>query len=115
MNADFVAGFDWITPCEMMLLDFINGPAHHFQIPLDCGWTGHEVAMMLKGKGIGTWGMFARGDVVVFSLRKVQAGYAQFLMLSQGVPITAGLIPGGSFGSSRARARRGWMGKLLGV
>lgn len=115
MGADFIAGFDWITPMEMMLLDFINGPAHHFHIPRDAGWPGQEIATMLKAQGISTWGMFAQGDVIVFSLRRAQAGYAQRLMLENGIPITAGLIAGGSFGSSKARARRGWMGKLLGV
>ena len=83
--------FDWISPLAAITQDLANGPSHTFLIPLDCGWTGREIANLLQKRGVKVWGLMAINDVFTISVQKKAARYAQHLLDQAGIPTESGL------------------------
>jgi hypothetical protein len=83
---------DWITPLAGMIQDRVNGPAHMFLIPDDCGWSGFEIRRLLKRHGVKTWGLMVVDNLILVSVRLAQAHYAQYILLREQIPIEYGLL-----------------------
>lgn len=94
--------FDWISPVLSFGQDLANGPSHTFMIPQDCGWTGGEIAGLLRKRGIKTWGHMIVNGQIMITVRETQYEFAQYL-LDQ-----AGLVTGAEPAArSRTRSRSG--------
>ncbi len=78
--------FDWISPLVAFVQDWRNGPSDGFSVPLASGWSTREVRSLLTGYGIKVWGMMLVADSLIFSVRRTQAGFAEFLLTRAGVP-----------------------------
>ena len=82
------AGFDWISPLLGFLGDAMNGPSHTFLIPYDsCPMSGHDVARLLRKRGVKSWGLMIVSGTVMVSVRLEKARWAQHLLEQAGVPI----------------------------
>jgi len=64
--------FDWISPTLSIAQDLANGPSHTFLIPQDCGWTGMEIAHLLRRRGIKTWGHMIVNGTFMITVRQPQ-------------------------------------------
>ena len=78
--------FDWISPTLSIVQDVANGPSHTFMIPQDCGWTGMEIANLLRRKGIKTWGHMIVNGTFMITVRGQQAEFANYLLQQAGLP-----------------------------
>jgi hypothetical protein len=78
--------FDWISPLLSIAGDLVNGDNHTFLIPQECGWTGHEIANLLRSNGIKTWGHMIVNGTIMISVRQPQAAYSQYLLQRAGLP-----------------------------
>ena len=82
------AGFDWISPLAGIVGDAVHGPSHTFLIPHDsCPLSGREVELMLKRRGIKTWGAMIVDGTLMISVKAKDAGRAQAMLKGAGVPI----------------------------
>jgi len=102
--------FDWISPTLSIVQDVANGPSHTFLIPQDCGWTGMEIANLLRRRGIKTWGHMIVNGTFMITVRQPQAQFAQYLLEQAGLP--TGIEPGSSQHGQR-RSKAGSLGDLL--
>lgn len=93
--AQFAAGWDWITPLETLVRDWLHGPIHRFAVPYGAGWSGKQIGRLLKGYGVPSWGWLVRYDTIFFRVRLKQARWAQYVMLREGVPLEEGWLAGG--------------------
>lgn len=78
--------FDWLSPLLSIAGDLANGGGYTFLIPQDCGWTGREIASLLRRNGIKTWGHMIVNGTFMISVRQPQAGYARYLLQRAGLP-----------------------------
>ncbi len=78
--------FDWISPTLSIAQDLANGPSHTFLIPQDCGWTGMEIANLLRRRGIKTWGHMIVNSTFMITVRQPQAEFAHYLLQQAGLP-----------------------------
>ena len=101
--------FDWISPTLSVAQDLANGPSHTFLIPQDCGWTGMEIANLLRRRGIKTWGHMIVNGRFMITVRQPQAEFAHYLLQQAGLP--TGIEPASP---SRARPGRGASGSRSG-
>jgi hypothetical protein len=101
--------FDWISPTLSVAQDLANGPSHTFLIPQDCGWTGMEIANLLRRRGIRTWGHMIVNSRFMITVRQPQAEFARYLLQQAGLP--TGMEPSPP---SRARSGRGASGSRSG-
>lgn len=66
--------------------------SHQFYVPLNGGWSGHNIHQLLAKHGIAMWGWsFANGEMF-FLVKKKQAAWAQYVMLRAGVPLQGPLL-----------------------
>jgi hypothetical protein len=84
--------FDWISPVAGMIQDRINGPAHTFLIPVDCGWSGFDIEHLLKRYGIKSWCRMIVNGHIMITVRLAKAPWAQYLLLQAQIPIEYGLL-----------------------
>ncbi|HHX65287.1 MAG TPA: hypothetical protein GX702_10410 [Chloroflexi bacterium] len=78
---------DVISPLTADLLDLVNGPSHTFFVDANSGWSGWAISNILTSHGIRVWGkMVVMGDIM-FTVRRAQARWAQYLLERAGVPI----------------------------
>ncbi|MDE3088496.1 MAG: hypothetical protein KGJ80_03815 [Chloroflexota bacterium] len=56
----------------------------------DAGWNGFEVEALLMRHGVRIWGRGFIGEQIFFRVKKRQAGWAEYLLLRRGVPVTSG-------------------------
>jgi hypothetical protein len=85
--------FDWISPVLSIGQDIANGPSHTFLIPQECGWTGGEIAGLLRERGIKTWGHMIVNGRIMITVKKSQYEFARHLLdrnglISSGEPST---------------------------
>jgi hypothetical protein len=92
------SGFDWISPTIAFVHDIRNRPSVDINVPATAGWSAQDLTSLLQECGIKVWGVMLVGDVIIFSVRKAQALYAQYLLERNGIPYQGGLP-----GHSRAR------------
>ncbi|MCB0174007.1 MAG: hypothetical protein KDJ97_26050 [Anaerolineae bacterium] len=83
---------DWISPLLSMIQDVANGPHHDFLVDWNSGWSANEIKRLLENHGIKTWGVMVRHEIIMFTVRKKQAQWAQYVLQSHSVPILSGLI-----------------------
>jgi len=81
--------FDWLSPVLSIAGDLANGGGHTFLIPEDCGWTGHEIASLLRRSGIKTWGHMNVNHTFMISVKPSQASFAHYLLERAGLPAGA--------------------------
>ncbi len=113
--------FDWISPLASIFGDVVNGPSHTFLIPYDnCPLSGREVAVLLRSRGVKSWGHMVVSGTFMISVRLGQAGWAQHLLEDAGVPIENPVVaPDRSARARRRQAargrRRGQLGELQSI
>ena len=104
------SAFDWISPIAGLLGDVVSGPSHTFLIPYDgCPLSGREIQILLKRKGVRTWGVMITGGTLMVSVRLSQARWAQHLLEQAGVPMENPIRPkdgGRTVGIKRSTGRR---------
>ncbi len=118
--AEVGASFDWITPLCTIIQDVVYGPAHHFLVPMDAGWSGREIEQLLRSQGVQTWGLMVIDGLLFLSVRERQARWAQHILLMEGIPIAKGALRGmaksRSMGGVREPARAvNWLDRLSGT
>ena len=108
---NFICNFDWITPSWAILQDFLNRPAALFGIRADAGFDRGDIRRILKSHGVKSWGYAynVAGDLIMLSVPKSQARWANYLLQKEGVPVL--FAPDEVTGETK---RRGVMGYLLG-
>ena len=97
--------FDWISPTLNIAQNVAHGPSHTFLVPQDCGWTGMEVANLLRRRGIKTWGHMIVNGTIMLTVRETQTEFARYLLDQAGLLSGAEPAP-----ASRPRSRRGASG-----
>ena len=108
---DYGSVFDWISPTLSIAQDIANGPSHTFLIPVECGWTGREIAGLLHRRGIKTWGHMIVNGTIMITVREPQAEFATHLLESAGLPVDG---PHGSKGKgTRTTTTKHGLGDLL--
>jgi len=70
--------------------DWVNGPSHTFLIEKNCPFSGQEIENLLTSHGIRVWGKMIVFGEIMFTVRRAQAGWAQYLLERAGVPIQRG-------------------------
>ena len=104
--------FDWISPALAFGQDIVNGPSHTFMIPQDCGWTGREIASLLRERGIKTWGHMIINGRIMITVRESQYQLAQHLLDRAGLVSGGGSKSGGGSGTTTTTESKG-LGDLL--
>jgi hypothetical protein len=84
--------FDWISPILAVAGDVIHGGSHTFLVPCDCGWSGREIARLLKQHGIQNWGHMVINKTLTISVRPAQARWAQYVLDRASIPLDGGRI-----------------------
>lgn len=79
--------FDWITPVIAQIQDIANGPHRTFLISEGSGWSGHQVGRMLRDHGVKYWGMMIVEGKLMLTVRQQQAGWTQYLLQREGIPL----------------------------
>ena len=89
--------FDWITPSIGIIEDVINDPtplqanSWTFFIPYKAsvkqGWNAFDIEGLMSNYGIKTWGSQITNGEFFFKVKREQAQWAEYLLLSNGVPI----------------------------
>jgi hypothetical protein len=77
--------FDWISPTLNIAQNVVHGPSHTFLVPQDCGWTGMEVANLLRRRGIKTWGHMIVNGTIMLTVRDTQSEFARYLLHQAGL------------------------------
>ena len=70
-----------------MFRDATSGGCHTFLIPQSCGWTGREIARLLKRRRIASWALMAIDDVFTLSVYNRDARRAQAILDAAGIPV----------------------------
>ncbi len=83
---DIGASFDWIGPIWAIVQDLAHGPHYTFLIPDDCGWSGRDVAKLLRKRGIETWGHMVVNGSIMLTVKRGQIQRAQRLFRRAGIP-----------------------------
>ena len=89
---EFGSVFDWISPLTAEVQDRVNGPAHTFMIPDDCGWSGFEIEHLLKDYGVKSWRRMIVNHMIMITVRLAEAHWAQYLLLREQIPVEYGLL-----------------------
>lgn len=114
---ELLSTFDWISPLKALAETVIHGVGHTFYVDLDSGgWTGARCERLLKAKGMKVYGRcIAKGDAF-FQVPKKQAEYAEYLLLSAGVPLKYHLFSERNrkyLGQSSAPSQNGGLAALM--
>lgn len=88
--------FDFVSPIVACVQDALYGPSITFLIDeASCPWSVNQIQEYLEDHGIKTWGLLfapdAEGDVILVTVKREQALWAQYLMLRAGLPLRNGL------------------------
>jgi hypothetical protein len=85
-------------PLTADLRDLVAGPSHTFFVSWPCHLSANEIMALLDKRGITSWGYctLAAKDEMMFTVRQVQARWAQYTLERAGVPIK----PGGAYCAS---------------
>jgi hypothetical protein len=81
------ASFDWITPLWAFIQDVRLGSPFQINIPYDTGWSGKQIASMLRSKGVRVWGLMVVDDTITFTVRRQQARYALYWLSQYELPL----------------------------
>ena len=78
--------FDWISPLLSVAGDVAHGGGRTFFVDQACGWTGGEIADLLRRRGIGSWGRMIVNRKIMLTVRKGDADRAARLLDGAGLP-----------------------------
>lgn len=82
------ASFDWLSPLASVLGDLVNGGGHTFLIPYSGSpMSGREIEIMLRRRGVRTWGAMVVSGTLMLTVRPQQARWAEHLLQQAGVPL----------------------------
>lgn len=84
---DVGVGLDWIGPLWHLWLDWSNGPAERFSIPVEGAPSSIFIERTLRDSGVKVWGMALYHGELVFSVNCTQGDYARYLLRRIGVQI----------------------------
>ncbi len=90
---EFGTNFDWISPALAAVRDVANGGNYTFFVPEGCGWAARDIRLMLQGHGVRVWGLMTVNRLIMLTVRRAQARWAEYLMLRYGVPLVSGYAP----------------------
>ncbi len=104
-----VTNFDWMTPAWALLQDFLNRPASHFGIQANAGFDRSDIRRILKSRGVRSWGYLynVAGDLIMLSVPKSQAAWANYVLQQVGVPVLYG--PPELTEEAKKRGALGWL------
>lgn len=78
---------DWISPLAALTLDFINGPSQHLYIDRQCGYSVNQIKRLLKLYGVRVWGDMIADGMIIVTVRKRQARWANYILRRAGVGV----------------------------
>lgn len=109
---NLATNFDWITPSWHILQDFWNRPVSRFGIQANVGVDRGDIRRVLRKRGVKSWGYVynVAGDLIMLSVPKAQAAWANWALAEAGVPVMVG-PPELAVETDK---RRGVLGKVLG-
>lgn len=82
------ACFDWLSPLAAILGDLAHGGGYTFLVDIGASpYTGREIEIMLRRRGVSTWGAMIVDGTLMMSVKQSQARYAAHLLESAGVPL----------------------------
>lgn len=92
------AQFDFVAPGAAFIQDVLYGPSVTFLIDeASCTWSANQIQELLESHGIKAWGVLfaldAQGDVILITVKREQALWAQYLLQRAGLPLRNGLRP----------------------
>ena len=58
-----------------------------FRVPRDSDWTGAQIEALLRKYGVVVWGRRITGEHVIFSVKRRQANWAEYLLMRRGIPV----------------------------
>ena len=77
---------DWISPLAGYVGDALHGGGYTFLFPA-CHMTPRDIELMLRDKGVGTWGLMHVDGTTMLSVRKKDAARAYGILKAAGVPV----------------------------
>jgi len=96
---DLLDAFNWIDRAEGVLMSLRHAGrsrrARHrgeagswtFQIPRAAGWSGVDVERFLNHYGIVIWGRRVTSQHLIFTVKRRQANWAEYLLLRRGIQV----------------------------
>lgn len=123
---EFGRSFDWISPLIAQIQNVANGPHRTFLISGGSGWSGRRIGRMLNQHGVQYWGMMIVEGELMLTVRQQQAGWTQYLLQREGIPLLnplpsgrvaeAGGAPAGSPAAhAKATGSRSFLDDLSGL
>src|SRR5512137_2666980 len=97
------AGFDVISPILKIIGDISHGGGHQFVVPDTCGKSGKEVTDLLHSRSLDTWGHMVINGSFLFTVKKKQARWAQYVLESAGIPVEGGAVQADPNGKEQSR------------
>lgn len=103
------ASFDWMTPTWALLQDFANRPISRFGIQANVIFDRGDIRRLLKERGVKSWGYVynVAGDLIMLSVPKSQAAWANWVLQEAGVPVLYG--PPELMGKAKKRGVLSWL------
>ena len=94
MSGDFVekllnAGStpDWISPLWAIIQDFRNRPYHRIYVDRNSSWSAKDLVKILKQGGVKVWGETLLDEMIVVTVRRQQARWADYILRRAEVPL----------------------------
>lgn len=84
------ASFDVISPILKIIGDISHGGGHQFAVPDTCGKSGKSITDYLHSRSVETWGHMVVNGSILFTVKKKQAQWAQYLLDQAGIPVEGG-------------------------
>ncbi|MCG3211058.1 MAG: hypothetical protein FOGNACKC_04695 [Anaerolineae bacterium] len=78
---------DWISPLIGLIQDFTNGPSYNFYVDRLAGYSVNDLTGILKRNGVYVWGDMIAEGMIIFTVRRAQARWADYLLRRAGVPV----------------------------
>ena len=81
-----MASIDWIGPAFSIIGDLAHGGGYTFLFPA-CEMTPRDIELMLRKRGVGTWGLLHTDGTTMLSVKKQDAARAYGILQAAGVPV----------------------------
>lgn len=84
---EMLAKLAWFERADEGLRALSGVKSHRFVVGRACGISGQQMENMLKRYGVKVWGRAFTGDTLLFRVKREQAGWAEYLLHQNGVPV----------------------------
>jgi hypothetical protein len=96
---DLLDAFNWIDRAQGVLMSLRHARPRRrarqrgeagswtFQIPRTAGWSGADIERFLNRYGIIVWGRRVTSQYLIFTVKRRQANWAEYLLLRRGIPV----------------------------